>query len=37
MLQGKRLDAGSSLVNQLHNAATSSAQRIVIGSLITPY
>jgi len=36
MLQGGRLDLGSFLVNQLHSAFTSSAQRIVIGGLITP-
>jgi len=35
-LQGDRLDAGSSLVYQLHGATTSSAQRIVIGGIITP-
>jgi len=36
MLQGDRLDPDSSLVNQLHTATTSSAQRIVIGGLIIP-
>ena len=36
ILQGDRLDPGSSFVNQLHNTATSSAHRIVIGGLITP-
>jgi len=36
MLQGDWLDPGSSLVNQLHSATTSSAQRIMIGGLITP-
>jgi len=36
MLQGDRLDPGSSLVNQLYREATSSTSRIVIGGLITP-
>ena len=36
MLQGDWLDPSSFLANQLHSAATSSAQRIVNGGLITP-
>jgi len=36
ILQGNQLDPGSSLVNQLHSAATSSAQKIVIRGLLPP-
>ena len=36
MLQGNRLEPGSSLVNQLHSATTNSTQRIVLGGFIIP-